>query len=146
MPLLLSQCLVAYTFLQGTLSFLMNPLLSFFFTNLLNPHKTLPLSASLTETTMFFLFFFIFIFLFLGQKLLQSIALSPCKGQWLLLSSSSSSFFFFFFFFGQKKFAKALIAEKKFSPETIQNIDASSTFDRILWLKLQQWWFGVVNL
>ena len=54
--------------------------------------------------------------------------------QWLLLSSSSS-----FFFFGQKNFIEALIAEMKFSPEIIQNIDASSTLERMLWLKLQQW-------
>ena len=55
-------------------------------------------------------------------------------------------FFSFFFFLVKKKFTKALIAEKKFLPETIQNIDVSSMFDRMLWLKLQQWWFGVVNL
>ena len=54
--------------------------------------------------------------------------------QWLLLSSS-----FLFSFFVKKNFAEALIAEKKILLETIQNIDASSTFDRMLWLKLQQW-------
>ena len=54
--------------------------------------------------------------------------------QWLLLSSS-----FLFSFFVKKNFAEALIAEKKILLEIIQNIDASSTFDRMLWLKLQQW-------
>ena len=46
----LSQCLVAYTatrfFNVPSFSFLMNPLHSFFFTNLLSPHKTLPLPLS----------------------------------------------------------------------------------------------------
>ena len=53
--------------------------------------------------------------------------------------AAPSSFLSFFFFLVKKNFAKALIAKKKFSPETIQNIDASSTFDKMLWLKLQQW-------
>ena len=54
----------------------------------------------------------------------------------------AAPFFFFsflFFFLVKKNFAKALIAKKKILSETIQNIDASSTFDRMLWLKLQQW-------
>ena len=129
---------------------------SFFFA------KTLPLPPSQFHSWKTIMVFFFF----LGQKLLQSITLSPCNGcsfllppfffffgsktlakhyivtvQWLLLSSSS-----YFFFFGQKNFIEALIAKMKFSPEIIQNIDASSTFDRMLWLKLQQWWFGVVSL
>ena len=53
--------------------------------------------------------------------------------------AAPSSFLSFFFFFVKKNFTKALIAKKKFSPETIQNIDASSKFDKMLWLKLQQW-------
>jgi len=47
-------------------------------------------------------------------------------------------FFFFFFFFGKKNLIKALTTEKKFLPETDRKIDVSSTFDKILWLKLQQ--------
>ena len=53
--------------------------------------------------------------------------------QWLPLSS------YFHFFFVKKSFAEALIVEKKFLLEIIQNIDANSTFDRMLWLNLQQW-------
>ena len=112
----------------NSFSFVMNTILSFFFTNLLSPHKTLHLLLlNLTRGNNHG-------FCIFGQKLLQSIVLSPCSGCSFLLL-----FFLFFFFFFKKNFTEALIAKKKFSPETIQNIDASSTFDRMLWLKLQQW-------
>ena len=71
-------------------------------------------------------------FFFFGSKTLAEHYIVTV--QWLLLSSS-----FLFSFFVKKNFAEALIAEKKILPETIQNIDASSTFDRMLWLKLQRW-------
>ena len=126
MPLLLSQCLVAYTFLQGTLSFLMNTLLSFFFTNLLSPHKILPLLLlSLTHRNNHGVFFFFWL-----KTLAEHCIVTV---QWLLLLSS-----FLFFLFFKKNFTETLIAKTKFSPETIQNIDVSSTFGRMLWLKLQQ--------
>ena len=126
MPLLLSQCLVAYTFLQGTLSFLMNTLLSFFFTNLLSPHKILPLLLlSLTHRNNHGGFFFFWL-----KTLAEHCIVTV---QWLLLLSS-----FLFFLFFKKNFTETLIAKTKFSLETIQNIDASSTFGRMLWLKLQQ--------
>ena len=131
----LSQCLVAYTatsfFSVPSFSFLMNPLHSFFFTNLLSPHKTLPLPPSQFHSGKQSWFFFF------GQNSCRAL---HCH------SVVTAPFFFLFFFLVKKNFTEALIAEKKFSLETIQNIDASSTFDRILWLKLQQWWFGAVSL
>ena len=74
---------------------------------------------------------FFFFFFCLSKTLAEHYIVTV---QWLLLSSS-----FLFSFFVKKNFAEALIAEKKILLETIQNIDASSTFDRMLWLKLQQW-------
>ena len=160
MPLLLSQCLFAYTatrfFSVTSFSFLMNPLLHKSPQSSQNSSSA-SFSVSLKETIMVFFFFwvknscralhchramadpFFFLFFFLGKKLLQSITLSLCSGCSFLLP-------LLFFFFGQKNFIEALIAEMKFSLEIIQNIDASSTFDRMLWLKLQQWWFGAVSL
>ena len=128
MPLLLSQCLVAYTFLQYSLFLFFNKPSSLFLLHK-SPQSSqnsssASFSVSLMETIM--------VFFFLGSKTLAEHCIVTV--QWLLLSSS-----FLFFFFVKKNFAEALIAEKKILPETIQNIDASSTFDRMLWLKLQQW-------
>ena len=126
----LSQCLVAYTatsfFSVPSFSFLMNPLHSFFFTNLLSPHKTLPLPPSQFHSRKQSWFFF--------------WVKNSCRALHCHCAMAAPFFFFsFFFFLVKKKFTKALIAEKKFLPETIQNIDVSSMFDRMLWLKLQQW-------
>ena len=120
-------CLHRYTFLQCSLFLFFDEPSSLFLLHK-SPQSSqnssfASFSVSLTETIMVF---------FLGQKLLQSITLSLCNGCSFLL-------LFLFFFLVKKKFTKALIAEKKFLPETIQNIDVSSMFDRMLWLKLQQW-------
>ena len=128
MPLLLSQCLVAYTFLQYSLFLFFDKPSSLFLLHK-SPQSSqnsssASFSVSLMETIMVFFFFW-------GQKLLQSIALSSCSGCPFLL--------IFIFFFVKKSFAEALIVEKKFLLEIIQNIDANSTFDRMLWLNLQQW-------
>ena len=64
---------------------------------------------------------------------------NSCRALCCHRAVATPSFLSFFFFLVKKNFAEALIAKKKFSPETIQNIDASSTFDKMLWLKLQQW-------
>ena len=80
----------------------MNPLHSLFFTNLLSPHKTLPLPPSQFHSRKQSWFFF-----FLGQKLLQSITLSPCSGCSFLL------LFFSFFFLCQKKFRRSSHCQKE---------------------------------
>ena len=97
MPLLLSQCLFAYIathfFSVPSFSFLMNPLHPLFFTNLLSPHKTLPLPPSqfhLRKQSWFF---------FLGSKTLAEHYIVTM--QWLLLSSS------FIYLFFQKKFHRS---------------------------------------
>ena len=82
---------------RNSFSFLMNTLLSFFFTNLLNPHKTLPLLLfSLTHGNNHGFFFF-------WSKTLEEHGIVTV--QWLLLSSSS--------FFGQKKFRKSTHCQKE---------------------------------
>ena len=147
MPLLLSQCLLpvmlkkkkkispmpsclhCYTFLQCSIFLFLDEPSSLFILHK-SPQSSqksssASFSVSLTETIMVFFFF-------LGSKNLAKHYIVTV--QWLLLSSSSSSSFFV-----KKNFTEALIAKKKFSPKTIQNIDASSTFDRMLRLKLQQW-------
>ena len=82
----------------------MNPLHSLFFTNLLSPHKTLPLPPSQFHSRKQSWFFFIFG----GQKLLQSITFSPCNGCSFLLL-----FFFFSFFFLSKKISQKLSLLKR---------------------------------
>ena len=136
MSLLLSQCLVAYTFLQGTLSLLWWTLFSLSSSQISSVLTKLFIcffSISLAETIMGFVF------------LVKNSCRALCCHRAVAAPFFFFSFFFFFFFF-KKNFTEALIAKKKFSPETIQNIDASSMFDRMLWLKLQQWWFGAVSL
>ena len=147
-------CLHRYTFLQCSLFPFFDEPSSLFILHK-SPQSSqnsssASFSVSLMETIMVFFFFFgsktlaehyivtvqwlllySSSFFFLGQKLLQSITLSLCSGCSFLLP--------LLLFFGQKNFIEALIAEMKFSPKIIQNIDASSTFDRMLWLKLQQW-------
>ena len=110
----------------NSFSFLMNTLLSFFFTNLLRPHKTLPLLLlSLTHGNNHGFFFWV----------KNSCRALHCHGA----VAAPFYFFSFLFFFVKKNFAEALIAKTKILSETIQKIYASSTFDRMLWLKLQQW-------
>ena len=91
MPLLLSQCLVAYTFLQYSLFLFFDKPSSLFLLHK-SPQSSqnsssASFSVSLMETIMVFFFGG-------GQKLLQSIALSSC---------SSCPFLLIFIFFLSKK-------------------------------------------
>ena len=128
MPLLLSQCLVAYTFLQYSLFLFFDKPSSLFLLHK-SPQSSqnsssASFSVSLMETIM--------VFFFGGVK-------NSCRALHCHRAVAAPFFLFSFFFFVKKSFAEALIVEKKFLLEIIQNIDANSTFDRMLWLNLQQW-------
>ena len=83
----------------NSFSFLMNTLLSFFFTNLLSPHKTLPLLLlSLTDGNNHGFFFWV-------------------KNSWRVLHchrAVATPFFFFFFFLVNKNFAKHSLPKRNF--------------------------------
>ena len=100
MPLLLSKCLVAYTFLQGTLSLFWWTLFSLFFTNFLVLTKLYLCSflVSLTETIMGFVF----------------LVKNSCRALCCHRAVATPSFLSFFFFWSKKISQKHLLPKRNF--------------------------------
>ena len=106
MPLLLSQCLFAYIathfFSVPSFSFLMNPLHPLFFTNLLSPHKTLPLPPSqfhLWKQSWFSFFF---------------LVKNSCRALHCHYAVAAPLFFFYLFIFSKKISQKLSLPNRNF--------------------------------
>ena len=105
MPLLLSQCLVAYTFLQCSLFLSFDEPSSLFLLHKSPQSSQNSSSLSLTHGNNHVFFFF-----FLSKNLAEHCIVTV---QWPVAAPFFFFFFFFFFYFCQKNFAEALICWKE---------------------------------